>query len=79
MNNRAVFFRGIGVGFILAALVFFLSTRSVAVEGNKLSEQEIIEHARGLGMIFITEMKSELADEVDSELNEKNDGGKVVD
>lgn len=49
--------RGIGIGFILASMIFF-SLRSTIEKSatGSMSEAEIVEQAQALGMIKITDL-----------------------
>ncbi len=57
--TKKYFFRGLGVGIIAATAVFFIMIRFNDNENKSVSysQNEIIERAKKLGMIFVSEVK----------------------
>ncbi len=56
-NEQRFLIRGVGIGILLTATLFFLFlTFSVPKQDVALTDPQVIERARSLGMIFITEL-----------------------
>jgi len=56
-KNLLLILRGVGIGFILASLVFFLLRDTFAEKSKEsISDGEVIEKARELGMIPLTQL-----------------------
>ncbi len=55
MNNKKIYIlRGIGIGFILASIVFFMLQNTLVEETTiELTKDELIEQAYELGMVEI--------------------------
>lgn len=64
-----VLLRGVGVGLIVAATFFYgisFNLKGTGTNEQEISQEVIIEKARDLGMVFITEpMKQEIDGEID--------------
>lgn len=59
-RNHKLLLRGVGIGIILTATLFFLvMTFSVPRKQISLTDAEIIDRARTLGMIFVSELTDE--------------------
>lgn len=58
-RDRILMLRGVGIGFIMAAILFFIMKNSIAENmREEITEQEIIERASDLGMVQIKEFEA---------------------
>lgn len=70
MNRSEVkgLLKGIGIAVIVCAAIFYsliLNYRAEVASEHVMNDSEIIEAARGLGMVFPTELKDERTEESD--------------
>lgn len=56
-KESKILIRGIGIGVIVTSLLFYCILTFTVPKSITLSNEEIIERAKGLGMIFITELQ----------------------
>lgn len=54
-----VFIRGIGVGIIITATLFYFVSLSADSKIIEINDSEVIDRAKELGMVFITELDDE--------------------
>lgn len=55
-NNTNILIRGIGIGVIAASLFFYFILTFSVPKANDLSNEEIIERAKQLGMVFVSDI-----------------------
>lgn len=71
-KNLDVFIRGIGVGIIITATLFYFVSLSADSKIIEINDPEVIDRAKELGMVFITELDDE-QDIEEIEGNEEED------
>lgn len=72
-KNLDVFIRGIGVGIIITATLFYFVSLSADSKVIEVNDSEVIDRAKELGMVFITELNDEKQDIDNNEEIESNE------
>lgn len=69
--------RGIGIGVIITALLFYCVFIFSVPKSTTMTNQEIIEKAKELGMIFISDLENDSVDKDDAQkdMDTNNENG----
>ncbi|PKM95739.1 MAG: hypothetical protein CVU84_02750 [Firmicutes bacterium HGW-Firmicutes-1] len=80
-RDDRVLIRGVGIGVIITTLLFYCVFTFTIPKENTLSNEEIIEKAKDLGMIFISNLENDEVnkDNLDTDINLVDDIDSDVD
>lgn len=66
-KDKIFLIRGFGIGVIITTLIFYSFITFSTPKATPITNEEIIEKAKSLGMIFITEL--DIEKEIDEDYN----------
>lgn len=69
-KDKALIIKGIGIGMIITTLIFYSLIAFSTPKNTPITNSEIIQKAKSLGMIFLSELDAEKA--IKEDLEETN-------